>query len=201
MPASAPASQLNAGRRVPGLTDPTFDPPGEYKLSYVALKKVVGPALTATQVGSVDAVLVSHDQHADNSIAPARLAPCRRHAGRRIGAAAEYDHQQAGRGYGANNRNSGAAAVLRKESGRDAPKIMRFLIGNPLIMKEMAKHVADAASYAPVTVLAYERSDGVHLCYDTMASLLRPYANAEALAIARNLDAKIENLLHEAAGS
>lgn len=94
-----------------------------------------------------------------------------------------------------------AGAVLRKESGRDAPKIMRFLIGNPLIMKEMAKHVADAASYAPVTVLAYERSDGVHLCYDTMASLLRPYANAEALAIARNLDAKIENLLHEAAGS
>lgn len=66
MPASAPASQLNAGRRVPGLTDPTFDPPGEYKLSYVTLKKVVGPALTATQVGSVDAVLVSHDQHADN---------------------------------------------------------------------------------------------------------------------------------------
>ncbi|MFY9841093.1 MAG: hypothetical protein WAK55_32405 [Xanthobacteraceae bacterium] len=109
MPASAPASQLNAGRRVPGLTDPTFDPLGEYKLSYVTLKKVVGPALTATQVGSVDAVLVSHDQHADNSIAPARLAPCRRRAGRRIGAAAEYDHQQAGRGYGANNRNSGAA--------------------------------------------------------------------------------------------
>jgi uncharacterized protein (DUF302 family) len=94
-----------------------------------------------------------------------------------------------------------AGAVLRKESGRDAPKIMRFLIGNPLIMKEMAKHVADAASYAPVTVLAYERPDGVHLCYDTMASLLRPYANAEALAIARDLDAKIESLLHEAAGS
>jgi uncharacterized protein (DUF302 family) len=94
-----------------------------------------------------------------------------------------------------------AGAVLRKESGRDTPKIMRFLIGNPLIMKEMAKHVVDAASYAPVTVLVSEQSDGVHLSYDTMASLLRPYANAEALAIARNLDAKIESLLHEAAGS
>jgi hypothetical protein len=33
-----------------------------------------------------------------------------------------------------------------------------------------------------------------------MASLLAPYANAKALAIARNLDAKIENLLREAAG-
>jgi uncharacterized protein (DUF302 family) len=94
-----------------------------------------------------------------------------------------------------------AGVILRKESGRDTPKIMRFLIGNPLIMKEMAKHVVDAASYAPVTVLVSEQSDGVHLSYDTMASLLRPYANAEALAIARNLDAKIESLLHEAAGS
>jgi L-ascorbate metabolism protein UlaG (beta-lactamase superfamily) len=48
------------------LTDPTFDAPGEYKLLYVTLKKLTGPALTATQVGPVDAVLLSHDQHADN---------------------------------------------------------------------------------------------------------------------------------------
>ena len=94
-----------------------------------------------------------------------------------------------------------AGAVLRKESGRDALKIKRFLIGNPLIMNEMAKHVVDAASYAPVTVLVYDQSDGVHLSYDTMASLLKPYANTQALAIARDLDTKIESLLHEAAGS
>ncbi len=48
-------------------------------------------------------------------------------------------------------------AILRKESGLDAPKIVRFLIGNPLIMKEMAKHVPDVGSYAPVTVLVDER--------------------------------------------
>jgi L-ascorbate metabolism protein UlaG (beta-lactamase superfamily) len=48
------------------LTDPTFDPPGEYRLPHVMLKKTDGPALTARQVGSVDAVLLSHDQHADN---------------------------------------------------------------------------------------------------------------------------------------
>lgn len=48
------------------LTDPTFDAPGEYSLSYVTLKKTSGPALRAEQVGSVDAVLLSHDQHADN---------------------------------------------------------------------------------------------------------------------------------------
>jgi uncharacterized protein (DUF302 family) len=44
-------------------------------------------------------------------------------------------------------------AVLQKETGQDTPRIIRLLMGNPLIMKEMAKHVPDAGSYAPVTVL------------------------------------------------
>jgi hypothetical protein len=44
-------------------------------------------------------------------------------------------------------------AVVRKETGQDTPRIIRLLIRNPLIMKEMAKHVPDAGSYAPVTVL------------------------------------------------
>ena len=91
-------------------------------------------------------------------------------------------------------------AVLRKESGSDKPKIIRFIIGNPLIMKEMAKHVPDAGSYAPVTVLVDERPDGVHISYDRMASLLAPYRNSEALAVARDLDEKVEALLYEAAG-
>ncbi len=43
--------------------------------------------------------------------------------------------------------------VLRKATGAGVPKIVRFLIGNPLIMKQMVVHVPDAASYAPVTVL------------------------------------------------
>jgi uncharacterized protein (DUF302 family) len=91
-------------------------------------------------------------------------------------------------------------AVVRKETGRDLPRIVRLLIGNPLIMKEMAKHVPDAGSYAPVTVLVDERPDGVHISYDRMASLLAPYRNSEALAVARDLDEKVEALLYEAAG-
>ncbi len=89
--------------------------------------------------------------------------------------------------------------ILRKETELDTPKIVRFLIGNPLIMKEMAKHVPDAGSYAPVTILIDERPDGVHLTYDKMASLLAPYGNPNALAVARDLDSKIENLLRESA--
>jgi uncharacterized protein (DUF302 family) len=90
-------------------------------------------------------------------------------------------------------------AVLRKETGRDTPRIIRFVIGNPLIMKEMAKHVPDAGSYAPVTVLVDERADGVHLSYDRMASLLAPYGNRDALEVARSLDTKVEDLLRQAA--
>ena len=91
-------------------------------------------------------------------------------------------------------------AVVRKETGRDVPRIMRLIIGNPLIMKEMAKHVPDAGSYAPVTVLVDERPDGVHISYDTIASLLAHYRNSEALAVARDLDEKVEALLYEVAG-
>jgi len=46
----------------------------------------------------------------------------------------------------------------RKESGRDSPKIVRLLVGHPLIMKEMARHTPEAGSYAPVTILVDERS-------------------------------------------
>jgi uncharacterized protein (DUF302 family) len=92
-----------------------------------------------------------------------------------------------------------AGAVLRKETGLDKPKIVRFLIGNPLIMKEMAKHVPDAAAYAPVTVIAHEGPDGVHLGYDKMASFLAPYGNLDAPAVARDLDSKVDHLLRESA--
>src|ERR1700751_1673629 len=90
-------------------------------------------------------------------------------------------------------------AVVRKETGRDTPRIIRFIIGNPLIMMEMAKHVPDAGSYAPVTVLVDERADGVHLSYDRMASFLAAYENGDALRVAKDLDNKIETLLREAA--
>jgi L-ascorbate metabolism protein UlaG (beta-lactamase superfamily) len=48
------------------LTDPTFDAPGSYQLPHVKLEKLTGPALGAEAIGEIDAVLLSHDQHADN---------------------------------------------------------------------------------------------------------------------------------------
>jgi L-ascorbate metabolism protein UlaG (beta-lactamase superfamily) len=48
------------------LTDPTFDQPGDYQLPHVTLTKTAPPALGVAAIGAVDAVLLSHDQHADN---------------------------------------------------------------------------------------------------------------------------------------
>jgi L-ascorbate metabolism protein UlaG (beta-lactamase superfamily) len=45
------------------LTDPTFSAPGAYDGGLV---KITGPAITIDELGGIDVVLVSHDQHADN---------------------------------------------------------------------------------------------------------------------------------------
>ena len=85
--------------------------------------------------------------------------------------------------------------VVHKGESGDHAKVFRLVIGNPLIMREMVKHVPDAGSYAPVTILIDERPDGVHLSYDRMASFLATYKNEEALKVAEELDAKVEGLL------
>ncbi len=48
------------------LTDPTLDDPGEYRLPHVTLTKTSRPAIGPSEIGPLDAVLLSHDQHADN---------------------------------------------------------------------------------------------------------------------------------------
>jgi hypothetical protein len=35
-------------------------------------------------------------------------------------------------------------AVLRKETGLDKPEMVQFVIGNPLIMKDLAERLPDA---------------------------------------------------------
>jgi L-ascorbate metabolism protein UlaG (beta-lactamase superfamily) len=50
------------------LTDPTFDAPGRtYHFGFgTSSRKTTGPAIPAPEVGPVDAVLLTHDHHADN---------------------------------------------------------------------------------------------------------------------------------------
>jgi hypothetical protein len=48
-------------------------------------------------------------------------------------------------------------------------------------MGEMTRHVPDAGSYAPVTILAQETADGgTRVAYDTVASSIAPYESAAA---------------------
>jgi L-ascorbate metabolism protein UlaG (beta-lactamase superfamily) len=48
------------------LLDPTFDPPGDYPVGARVLSKTRAPALAPADIGRIDAVLLSHDQHPDN---------------------------------------------------------------------------------------------------------------------------------------
>ncbi|MEZ0081730.1 L-ascorbate metabolism protein UlaG (beta-lactamase superfamily) [Bradyrhizobium japonicum] len=47
------------------LTDPTFDPPGQYQGPHSLVKhvKTEGPSISGENVGRLDAVLLSHDHH------------------------------------------------------------------------------------------------------------------------------------------
>jgi len=49
-------------------------------------------------------------------------------------------------------------------------------------------------------ILVFERNGIVNLRYDTMRSLLAPYGNAETLAVAAALDAKVIQLMANATG-
>lgn len=50
------------------LTDPTFDPPGrKYNFEWgTSSVKLAGPSIAPEDLGGIDAVLLSHDQHDDN---------------------------------------------------------------------------------------------------------------------------------------
>lgn len=56
------------------LTDPTFDPAGgSYRFGWgTGSRKLTAPAMTAAELGPIDAVLLSHDHHEDNLDAAGR---------------------------------------------------------------------------------------------------------------------------------
>ena len=80
-------------------------------------------------------------------------------------------------------------------------RLLRIIAGNPATMASMTTTVADAGSYAPVTILVAERPDGVHIAYDRIASAIAPYQSSAASAVAADLDRKVLDLLRTAAGA
>jgi uncharacterized protein (DUF302 family) len=163
--------------------------------------------MTAKQ-GTVQRLVVTSSESFDSVVARFEAAvghPKMSEFRNMIGAAQSYSEMEAiirgslGRSGFVEFARFDLGAILRKEQGKETAKSLRFLIGNPLVMKEMVKHIPDAGSYAPVTVLIDERPEGVHLSYDTMTGFLAPYRSPDALRVARDLDLKVERLLNEAA--
>jgi hypothetical protein len=80
-------------------------------------------------------------------------------------------------------------------------RLVRLIAGNPVTMGEMTRHVADAGSYAPVTILIQEMPDGgTRVAYDTVASAIAPYHDVAASEVAQRLDTKVLGLLRQATG-
>jgi uncharacterized protein (DUF302 family) len=80
-------------------------------------------------------------------------------------------------------------------------QLVRLIAGNPVTMGQMARHVPDAGSYAPVTILVEETpAGGTRVAYDSVASEIARYDNAAASEVADRLDAEVLGLLRKATG-
>jgi hypothetical protein len=81
-------------------------------------------------------------------------------------------------------------------------RLIRLIAGNPVTMGKMTRHVSDAGSYAPVTILIEELpGGGTRVAYDTVASEIDPYHDEAASEVARQLDAEVLGLLRKAASA
>jgi hypothetical protein len=81
-------------------------------------------------------------------------------------------------------------------------RLVRLIAGNPVTMGQMTRHVADAGSYAPVTILIQEMPDGgTRVAYDTVASAIAPYHDAAASDVAQRLDTEVLGLLRQVTGA
>jgi Amidase len=80
-------------------------------------------------------------------------------------------------------------------------RLVRLIAGNPVTMGQMTRHVPDAGSYAPVTILIEETPEGgTHVACDSVAGQIAPYRNPAATEVARRLDTEVLRLLREATG-
>ena len=74
-------------------------------------------------------------------------------------------------------------------------KVLRVILGNPLIAITMLRHDVTAGLFAPVELLVVEEADGrSSLSYVRPSSLMVIEPNAPLLAAAQQLDAKLEAL-------
>jgi hypothetical protein len=95
-----------------------------------------------------------------------------------------------------------ALALDPQAAGEAGLRLVRLIAGNPVTMGQMTRHVTDAGSYAPVTILIQQLpGGGTRVAYDSVASALSPYHDAAASGVAERLDAEVLGLLRQATGA
>jgi L-ascorbate metabolism protein UlaG (beta-lactamase superfamily) len=130
-----------AGVRI--LTDPTFDPPGDFPVGDRVLTKTQGPALERSDIGRVDAVLLSHDQHPDNLDHAGRdclrsvavvlsTAAAQERLGDPVRALPNWDHTELRRADGAALRITGVPALHGPEGSEHVVgEVTGFVLSGP----------------------------------------------------------------------
>jgi uncharacterized protein (DUF302 family) len=93
------------------------------------------------------------------------------------------------------------ALTIDPQANQGGRRLVRLIAGNPVTMGQMTRHVSDAGSYAPVTILIQELADGgTRVAYDTVASATAPYHDTAASQVAQRLDTEVLELLRQATG-
>ena len=93
-----------------------------------------------------------------------------------------------------------ALALDPRARSQAGQRRVRLIAGNPVTMEQMTRHVPDAGSYAPVTILLQQMPGGTRVAYDSVASALARYHDAAASQVARRLDAEVLGLLRQVTG-
>jgi uncharacterized protein (DUF302 family) len=80
-------------------------------------------------------------------------------------------------------------------------RLLRIILGNPLIAITMIRHDVTAGLFAPVELLVSEEPGGSSVTYVVPSTLMVVEPNAPLLAAALELDAKLEALVAKVTGS
>lgn len=72
-----------------------------------------------------------------------------------------------------------------------------YLVGNPILARQVLHHDPAAALYAPFRIAVYRDTAGVHIAYDTPSSVFASIGSPEINAIAAELDDKIRTAVEE----
>ncbi len=76
----------------------------------------------------------------------------------------------------------------------------QYLVGNPVIVRQILSADTTAALYAPFTVAIHADELGTHISYTTPSSLLSSLGSTDIDKVAADLDRRIDTTVQKACG-